>query len=50
MDALVRRSRISHQDRWVRLDFDITPEMLGAGDAASPAGKSGTVDRDTQKH
>ncbi len=30
--GLLRQSRISRQDRWVRLTFDITPQMLGADD------------------
>jgi hypothetical protein len=36
LDALIRQSRISRQDRWVRLDFDITPQML----SGSPAGQT----------
>jgi hypothetical protein len=34
LDALIDQTRVTHQDRWVRLSLDITPEMLGA---SSPA-------------
>jgi len=30
LDALIGQLKITHQDRWVRLRLDITPEMLGA--------------------
>jgi hypothetical protein len=36
LEGLLRESRISRQDRWVRLTFDITPQMLGA-DHREPA-------------
>jgi hypothetical protein len=29
LNALIRQLKITHQDRWVRLRLDITPEMLG---------------------
>jgi len=32
LEGLLRESRISRQDRWVRLTFDVTPQMLGAND------------------
>jgi len=32
LEGLLRESRIIRQDRWVRLTFDITPQMLGADD------------------
>ena len=32
LEGLLRESRISRQDRWVRLTFDVTPQMLGAED------------------
>jgi hypothetical protein len=37
LDSLVRKSTIKQEDRWVRLGFDITPEMVGSGKPASPA-------------
>ena len=37
LDALVRKSTIKQEDRWVRLGFDITPEMVDSGKPASPA-------------
>jgi hypothetical protein len=40
LDALIRKSTISHQDRWVRLAFDITPSMLGGGNRTPPAHKA----------
>lgn len=29
VEALVRRVKVTHQDQWVRLTLDVTPEMLG---------------------
>lgn len=34
LDALINQTQVTHQDRWVRLSLDITPEMLAA---SSPA-------------
>jgi hypothetical protein len=28
--ALIKAAHVSHQDRWVRISLDLTPEMLGA--------------------
>jgi len=39
LEGLLRESRISRQDRWVRLTFDITPQMLGADDREPAAQK-----------
>ncbi len=36
LDAVVRNVKIDHQDRWVRLTLNVTPEMLGAGGANRP--------------
>ena len=33
--AFLKHVKISHQDRWVRLTLDVTPEMLGATSQAS---------------
>jgi hypothetical protein len=30
LEALIKAAQISHQDRWVRISLDLTPEMLGA--------------------
>lgn len=35
LKALIDRVKVAHQDKWVRLTLDLTPEMLGAR-AASP--------------
>jgi len=37
VQALIRKLKITRQDRWVRLRLDITPEMLGATHHASTA-------------
>jgi hypothetical protein len=39
LEGLLRESRISRRDRWVRLTFDITPQMLGADDREPAAQK-----------
>jgi hypothetical protein len=39
IDALLRRSKITHQDRWVRLAIEVTPDMLGSGAMPSPVRK-----------
>ena len=33
LTALLRDAKLSHQDRWVRLSFDVTPAMLGSSGA-----------------
>jgi hypothetical protein len=30
LEALIKQARVSHQDRWVRVSLDITPDLLGA--------------------
>jgi hypothetical protein len=30
LEALIQQAKLSHQDRWVRITLDITPDMLGA--------------------
>lgn len=29
LDAVINQLKVTHQDRWVRLSLDITPQMLG---------------------
>ena len=46
LDAVIGQVKVTHQDRWVRLSLDITPEMLGEPaphpPAASPAKQPAT--------
>jgi len=37
VEALVRRVKVTHQDQWVRLTLDMTPEMLGLPSAGPTA-------------
>lgn len=34
LDAFISQVKVTHQDRWVRLSLDITPQMLGASSSA----------------
>ena len=38
IEAVIRKVKITYQDRWVRLSLDLTPEMLGArsSDSSNP--------------
>jgi len=36
IDALIHKSRITQDDRWARIAFDLTPEMLDKRDPATP--------------
>ncbi len=29
LDAVINQVKVTHQDRWVRLSLDLTPQMLG---------------------
>jgi hypothetical protein len=33
--AVINQVKVTHQDKWVRLTLDVTPEMLG-GSASGP--------------
>jgi hypothetical protein len=33
LTALLAQVKVTHQDKWVRLTLDVTPEMLGAGNS-----------------
>lgn len=37
VEALVRRVKVTHQDEWVRLTLEVTPEMLGLTSAGPTA-------------
>lgn len=39
LEALIHQAKVTHQENWARLSLEITPEMLGAPDAASTAPK-----------
>jgi hypothetical protein len=34
LEALIQQTKLSHQDRWVRITLDITPALLGASQPA----------------
>jgi hypothetical protein len=36
LTAFISQAKITHQDRWVRLSFEMTPTMLGSKSAADP--------------
>jgi hypothetical protein len=36
LEALIRKVNVTHQDNWVRLTLDITPEMLGVPRTSPP--------------
>jgi len=37
LDAVINRLKVTHQDRWVRLSLDISPQMLGESSPHSSA-------------
>jgi len=39
LTALLEQAKLSHQDRWVRLALDVTPAMLGQGNAQMRGGR-----------
>lgn len=40
LEAVIRKAKITYQDRWVRLTLDVTPEMLGAPSSGTSAAPS----------
>jgi len=35
VNALLTQAKVTHQDKWVRLQLDITPAMLGPGSSSN---------------